>query len=477
MNLDLKRFQNLSEIIRTQSDIGWRRQLGMVVMLSIPSILSQVSAVFMEYIDASMVGSLGADAAASIGLVSTSTWLFMGMCSAGAIGYSVQVAHQLGAGSPEKARSVLRQSLTATLIWSTLLAVIGAAISGGLPQWLGGAESIRENATLYFLLFSLALPALQMNFLTSGMLRSSGNMVVPGICGVLMCVLDVIFNFFLIFPSREVSMPGFSLTMPGAGLGVCGAAVGTAAAEIVTTAIMLWYLWRRGNELKLSGTRGSFIPSRATVHKAFRIGLPMGVERFVSTAAQITLTAIVAPLGICSIAANAFAITAEGVCYMPGYGIGEAATTLVGQSIGARKKTLARRFAYTTVLLGICVMTVMGLVMYVAAPSMIGIMTPDPEIVSLGVTALRTEAFAEPMFAASIVAYGVFVGAGDTVIPSIMNLGSIWVVRVVLASILAPVYGLHGVWIAMCIELCCRGLMFLYRLKYGDWMRRFKKLI
>lgn len=477
MNLNLKKFRRLSETIRNQDDIGWRQRLGMVVMLSIPSILSQVSAVFMEYIDASMVGSLGADAAASIGIVSTTTWLFMGLCSACAVGYSVQVAHQLGAGRPAEARSVLRQSLTAVLIWSAALAAVGCAISGALPHWLGGDDAICANASLYFLLFSLSLPALQMSFLAGGMMRSSGNMVVPGVCGVLMCILDVIFNFFLIFPTRGVPFLGLELTVPGAGLGVCGAAAGTALAEIVTTAGMLWYLWCRGNELRLSGTRGSFMPSAATVRKAFRIGFPMGIERFVSTAAQITLTAIVAPLGICSIAANAFAITAEGICYMPGYGIGEAATTLVGQSIGAGKKRLARSFAYTTVFLGIGVMTVMGGVMYIAAPAMIGIMTPDHEIVALGVTALRTEAFAEPMFAASIVAYGAFVGAGDTVIPCVMNLGSIWVVRVTLAALMAPVFGLYGVWIAMCIELCCRGLMFLGRLRYGDWMKRSEKLI
>ena len=156
---------------------------------------------------------------------------------------------------------------------------------------------------------------------------------------------------------------------------------------------------------------------------------------------------------------------------MPGYGIGEAATTLVGQSIGAGRKSLARKFAYTTVGLGMAVMTVMGVVMYVAAPLMIGIMTPDAEIVSLGVMALRTEAFAEPMFAAAIVAYGALIGAGDTAVPCAMNLGSIWIVRVTLAALLAPVYGLHGVWIAMCVELCCRGIMFLLRLRSESWMK------
>ena len=471
MKFRADRTGRLSSIIRDNRDIRGRERLRMVLFLSIPSILSQVSAVVMEYIDAAMVGRLGAGSAASIGLVATSTWLFMGLCSAFSAGFAVQVAHLLGAGREADARSVLRQSLAATLSGALILAAAAIAVSPGLPHWLGGDEAICGEASLYFALFAAFLPALQLNFLAAGMLRSSGNMVVPGACGVLMCVLDVVFNFFLIFPTREAVVAGFSLTLPGFGLGVAGAAVGTGLAETVAAAIMAVHLWRRGGELKLSGAGGSFRPERWCVRRAVRIGFPMGVERFVSTAAQITLTAIVAPLGVCAIAANAFAVTAEGICYMPGYGIGEAATTLVGQSIGAGRKSLARKFAYTTVGLGMAVMTVMGVVMYVAAPLMIGIMTPDAEIVSLGVRALRTEAFAEPMFAAAIVAYGALIGAGDTAVPCAMNLGSIWIVRVTLAALLAPVYGLHGVWIAMCVELCCRGIMFLLRLRSESWMK------
>ena len=107
---------------------------------------------------------------------------------------------------------------------------------------------------------------------------------------------------------------------------------------------------------------------------------------------------------------------------------------------------------------------------------MIGFMTPDPEILALGTSALRIEAFAEPMFAAAIVCYGVFVGAGDTLVPCIFNLGSMWVVRITLAALLAPVYGLQGVWLAMAVELCCRGLLFLFRLRSGQWMDRIEKL-
>ena len=193
-------------------------------------------------------------------------------------------------------------------------------------------------------------------------------------------------------------------------------------------------------------------------------------EHTVIIGAQIMSTVIVAPLGIAAIAANSFAITAEGLCYMPGYGIAEAATTLVGQSVGAQRKDLAKRFARISVFLGMFVMTFMGGILYFAAPTILHFMTSDAEIISLGVMALRIEAFAEPMFAAAIVGYGAFVGAGDTLIPSIMNFSSIWFVRLVLATILAPVLGLKGVWIAMCIELCFRGSIFLVRLFRGKWL-------
>ena len=99
-------------------------------------------------------------------------------------------------------------------------------------------------------------------------------------------------------------------------------------------------------------------------------------------------------------------------------------------------------------------------------------MTPVEEVKELGVMALRIEAFAEPMFAASIVAYGVFVGAGSTLVPCLMNFASMWAVRLSLAALLAPSLGLKGVWIAMCIELCFRGIIFLIRLKWGKWIKQ-----
>jgi len=446
------------------------QQLHLAALLSIPAIIAQFSSIIMQYIDASMVGRLGANASASIGLVITSTWLFWGICTTVAAGFSVQVAHLIGAGDRKGARSVLRQAILSTLLFSFIMVAIGVSVSQKLPYWLGGDVAIAEDASKYFLIFILSLPALQLNFLASAMLRSSGNMHIPSILNVAMCFMDVIFNFLLIFPSRDLHFLGYNIFIPGADLGVAGAAIGTASAYLITAVLLFWYLFTKDENLRLTKEKGSFRPELSTLRKAFKISMPMSLEHTVIMGAQILSTIIVAPLGIASIAANSFAITAESLCYMPGYGIAEAATTLVGQSFGAKQKDLAKRFAFITVFMGMAVMTILGAIMYLTAPQIIGFMTPDPEILSLGVMALRIEAFAEPMFAASIVAYGVFVGAGDTLVPSIMNLGSMWAVRLTLAAILAPILGLKGVWIAMCIELCFRGAIYLYRLFQGKWL-------
>lgn len=456
----------------------------LTAQLSWPAIMAQLSSILMQYIDAAMVGRLGADDSAAVGLVSTSLWLFWGLCSSAMVGFSVQVAHRMGAADYAGARSVLRQGLLSALIFGCFMAIIGGAIAFPLPGWLGGeGEKVCHGASLYFMVFVAALPLLTLNYLGGGVLRASGNMKVAGGINVLMCLLDVVFNFFFIFPTRPLLLGGMEITIPGLGLGVLGAALGTVAAEIISAGLMLWFATMRQPELAIFGRRAMrsgikeqnffrrFIPTGSVLRNALKVSAPMTLEHGVICGAQIMVTVIVAPLGVMAIAANAFAVTAEALCYMPGYGIGDAATTLVGQSYGARRKDLARQFGYLTVGLGMAVMTLMGVILWIGAPAVMAFLSPVQEIQQLGTSALRIEAWAEPMFAASIVAYGVMVGVGDTVVPAAMNFSSIWLVRLPIAALLAPSMGLDGVWLAMCIELCFRGLIFLRRLFKGTWLK------
>lgn len=455
--------ERLEQTIHSSGHVHRSELVRLAFMLSLPAILSNLTNIVMDYIDTAMVGSLGANATASIGIVATSTWLLGGICSSFAAGFSVQVAHLFGAMKKKEANDVLRQAFIASVLFGCVLMVIAVSISRQLPVWLGGNADIVDNAGKFFMMFAFSMPAYMAYVLIVAMLRCSGNMKVPSIVSVVICLMDVVFNFFLIFPTRELHILSFQFTCPGMGLGVMGAAFGTFAAWHLGTLYLIYYICRRSKVLRLT-FHGRLLPTKWVWKKALRIGSPIGLERIISCAAQITSTVIVAPLGTVAIAANAMGITIESMCYMPGYGIGEAATTLIGQSVGAERHDLIRRFALIAMGLGIGIMSVLAAVMYITVPDIMAFMTPDIEVQQLTTRVLRIEAFAEPMFAISIVCYGIFVGMGDTLVPSIINLGSIWMVRIPFAALVASRWGLTGVWIAMATEICVRGTVMLVRL-------------
>lgn len=446
------------ESIRLGRDMARREKLNLIVGLSIPSMLAQISTVMMFFIDASMVGHLGAEASASIGLIESTTWLIGSLLSAAATGFSVQVAHFIGANDFVKARQVFRHALICGLLFSVCLALIGVAIHLPLPYWLGGGSDIAVNSSRYFLIYALALPFIFLYHTSEMMLKSAGNMHTPSVMAILVCICDVVFNYLFIYIFK---------------MGVVGAAYGTALAYICISLPNLWLAACQNKILNLRQDAARFHWVKEYVRNACKISFPIAIQNILMSGAQIVSTMIVAPLGNIAIAAHSFAITAESLCYMPGYGIGDAATTLVGQTHGANRMDLCKNFAYMTVGLGMAVMALMGVVMYVFAPEMIGLLSPVESIQELGTTCLRIEAFAEPFFAASIVTYSVCVGAGDTFKPAAINLSTMWFVRLTLAYGLSKSYGLEGVWIAMAVELTFRGILFLVRLFRGSWTKSF----
>ena len=422
-------------------------QLRLVWQLSLPAILTQITTIAMQYIDSAMVGALGADASAAIGLVASSTWLFGGVTTAVSAGFSVQVAHRIGAGEDTEARTVVRHGLAAALTLAALLALLGLGICRQLPCWLGGGAEICADASAYFLTFSLMLPFSQLNSLTAGFLQCAGDMVTPSVLNAVMCGLDVVCNALLI--------PHF---------GVLGAGMGTALACALVSLAMAWCCCVRNAQLRLRrGEAHAFRPE--ILKKAFRIGAPVAVQEIAMNGAMVASTMILAPLGAAAIAANSFAVTAESLCYMPGYGVGSAATTLVGRSVGAGDAAQARRYGNICTALGGALMGCTGLLMMIFCPFVFRLLTPVVEVRTLAAQALRIGLLAEPLFGVSIAAAGALRGAGDTLVPSLLNLGSIWIVRLGLSLLLVGKLGLRGMWIAMAIELCVRGALMLWRQK------------
>ena len=420
-------------------------EIKQVWRLSLPAILTQITTIAMQYIDSAMVGSLGANASASIGLVASTTWLFNGIPYAVAAGFSVQVAHSVGAKNIKHTKSIVKHGLITAIFISLLVCALGLLISEKLPVLLGGSEAINYDATLYFITFSLMLPFFQMNCLASSYLQCAGDMVTPSVLNAVMCALDVVFN--------AIFIPEYK---------VLGAGIGTALACAVVSIFMMIFCYFRNKELSLLKVEKCQFNFNI-IKTAFKIGTPVAVQEVAMCGAMVATTMIVAPLGAVAIAANSFAITAESLCYMPGYGIGNAATTLVGRSIGAREFKTAKRYGNICTAMGGMLMGLTGVIMMVVCPFVFMFLTPVKDVQLLATEVLRIGLLAESLFGVSIVAAGALRGTGDTFVPSIMNLASIWVVRIGLALILVKPLGLHGVWIAMATELCVRGLILLAR--------------
>jgi putative MATE family efflux protein len=445
-------------MIRSGQPMSNTDKLRLTLLLSVPAILAQLSSVMMQYIDATMVGRMGAGASASIGLVSTCTWLFGGFCMACGSGFSVQIAHLFGAGDYKEARSVLRHALLTGIAFSIALGLIGVALSFPLPRWLGGEGDICNDASWYFLIFSAFVPAMQLQLMGASILASSGNMKVPAALEVLMCLMDVVFNYIFIYVLD---------------MGVKGAALGTGLAEVVTAGLMMYFLLVRSKELNLRQEREKFKASPRIYSNALKISGPMAFQNILMRGAYIAGTVLVAPLGTVAIAANTLAVTAESFCYMPGYGIADACTTLVGQSLGAGRKDLAKSFARFSTGVAMVIVVVLSTLLYILAPAIMSMLTPDPEVIALGTRVLRIVVFAELMYTASIVCDGALIGGGDTMMASTLNLASMWLFRIVPALFLTPVYGLVGYWAVMTVELNIRGVIFILRVRGNKWMHSF----
>lgn len=444
--------EQLSARMRQGEDIPLSDTARIALALSIPSILEQLVVTAMEYIDAAMVGHIGAEATAAIGIVSSSTWLLHGILVGLYTAFSIQIAQYLGADRQQDARGVLRQSMLFNLILGLGAAAFGVGISRFLPGWLGADISLQASSSAYFAIWSAALPFTMAMGMYSAMLRATGDALTPSLISVLVCVLDVVFNFFLINPTRQILLFGQSVTVWGAGLEVPGAALGTALSTTIGGLLALGVLLLRDGPLCIRKP-GSWRITSACLRNLWRVGAPLAAERAALSSAQVLLVRIV-----------------SGLCYMAGYGIQDASIALIGQAVGAHRRDMAKRFAWLCTMMGMGIMALSGAGLWLFAPALMGIFTADAAVIALGAQVLRIEAFAEPMFGASIVASGAMQGAGDSTGCFVLNLFSMWGVRLTLAFLLAPRLGLVGVWAAMCIELCIRGALFLIRLARGKWL-------
>jgi len=436
--------------------------------LALPAILEQILLTLISYADTAMVGSLGPVATAAVGLIAPVTWLIGGMLQGVGVGYSVLVAHAIGARDVPRARHVIVQSILAIAACGLGMFALFLGLSRWVPLWLGAKPEVLPDATAYLRIYALSLPFNACMCVMGPIIRCMGNAKLPLVFNTLANLLNIVLNFLLIYPTREI----WGITVLGAGMGVAGAAWGTTISITIAGIAMLLIFFKRRDEFRIS-LHEDWKPDHEIIHRAARLGLPYIVERSAINFGMLVTTRIISDVGTIAVAANHIAVTAEALCYLPAYGIGSAATTLVGQSVGAKDEEGANKFGVLAEVSGFILCALTGAILFVTAPWLASLFNKDPAVIAEATLALRIVAPIEPFFASFIILSAALRGAGDTRFPMFLCLGSMWGIRILLSFLFVNIFhlGLAGAWAAMAADLLLRGAVCILRWRSGRWKK------
>ncbi len=431
-----------------------------VMRLAWPAIVENLLHTMVGIVDTAMVGRLGSPSLAAVGLGNQIFNMGLTVFFALATGSTAIVARYIGAKEPEKAGEVARQSLTLGFFVSGTVMVLLFLTARDLLGFLFGRSDalVLDMGAGYVRVVASALVLNYFLIVINAILRGAGDTQTPMRITALVNVINILGNTVFIYGLGPIPA-----------MGVAGAALGTAVAQACGGVIAIRTLLR--NKVLRVRLSDSFRPDAAIIRRITNIGVPAGVEQGIMRVGQLFYTMIVSSLGTVPYAAHQVALNAESLSFMPGAGFAVAATTLVGQSLGAQQPEDAETAGKITRNMAVLVMSAMGLVFLIFPRFFVGIFSNDPEVMELASVCLRLVAICQPSLAIWMVLAGGLRGAGDT--KAIMRIVTVsfLCVRVGLAYILTIRFGfgLIGAWVAMIIDLFLRGVLISRRFNRGKW--------
>ena len=448
-----------------------RITLGAIFALAGPAILEQTLQTIVMYCDTAMVGSLGAQASAAVGLTTPVSWLVCSPLWALGTGFLACIARAIGAKDENTARVAAMQSIYAVAAAGVIMTVITQAVSPFLPGWLQADPEIHADASAYFAITTLPMIFRASSVIFASTLRASGDTKTPMFVTTMMNVINVVLNFLLIFPTRQLNVLGVEFTMFGADLGVRGAAIASAVAYCFSGVMMMRAMLR---SKRISPRGMKFRIDKPVMSQCIRVGIPVACTRVGVCLGQVVFLSQVSSLGTISLAAHSLALTAEEAIYLPGYGMQTAAATLSGNAVGARDEKRLLHQAKLITFIAMFLMTCTGLVMFLLPAQILSIFTPDQLVIAEGVLIMRIVAVTEPIYAAAIVLEGIFDGMGDTKTPFVVSIATMWGIRILFTFLCVTVFGLGltAVWTCMAADNVTRAIILFICFRKGVWRKR-----
>ncbi|MBR5266272.1 MAG: MATE family efflux transporter, partial [Clostridia bacterium] len=274
-----------------------------IIFLAWPIFVEQILVSLVQAVDTAMVGSLGANATASVAISQSPNMMMNGVIMAMGIGFTSLVARSVGAGDKERAKSLIRQAILLVLAIGIPLAALCFGLARHIPMWMGGAEDILDTVATYNRIFACGLVFRSMTMVLTAIYRGFGDSKTPMKVNIAVNLINVVGNFLMIYPTRQLSVFGFEFTMPGLGWGVAGAATATALSTIIGALALLAVTFFRKSELQIS-FKDDFRPNWKEISSVFRISFPAMCERLVMSGASVIVASTVASLGTVAVAAQ-----------------------------------------------------------------------------------------------------------------------------------------------------------------------------
>lgn len=423
-----------------------------VFRLSLPVLLSSLFQRLVGIADIFMTGGLGASAIAATGLgqllmVCTMT-IFWGLST----GTTVVIAYLTGAGQTDEARKSAVTAIIACLLFTIVISTIGSIWGGDATRLLGAADDVQIQAREYItLIYRWLFWTTGVNIL-SGIMHGNGQTRIPMQGILLVNILHILFAWPLIY--GKFGLPA---------LGVKGAAMAINLSEFIGFCYLLYQAFRHGY-------LGWLKPKAELFTRIWRVGWPVALERVAQQSGQLFYSGFIISYGTTAYAAHQIGLSIESLSFMPGAGMGIAAATLMGQSLGARQYRRARAGHGEAMKLALLVMGCMAMVFLLIPHYLIGLFTNDAEVIRYGTTFLRLVAFAQIPLALSFVYAGSLRGSGDTFYVFLVTMLTMWGVRVLLGWMAVSwlQLSLYWVWGAFLVDWYVRAAAFGWRYHKRD---------
>lgn len=429
-----------------------RQLLHEIIRLTIPAAIDFALQSAANYADYIMVGSLGHNVSAAIGLTTEVNFLIRGVLTALGVGIVSMIAVSEGRNEKDNSRKIALQSLNIAIAAGVILFAAAMAVSPYLPYWLGADEATGALAGGYFRITYYGIIGASFNMMFGSVLKGYGDMKTPMYVNVGMNVLNIILNGVLIFDH--------CIFIKGTGLGINGAAWATAISGTAGGILMTYMAFRKCCHVH---NVKELLPNKAIVCKILLIAIPVFLCRVVTSTGRILFTTFITGLGTLVFAAHSIAFTAESLFYMPVVGAQAAVTTLAGNIKGEGNPQKLKMLAWLAGISIASFMFLVGISMIVLARPVLNFFSSDAAVVDIGVRLFSIVAVNEPIFGISVVMEGIFQGIGDTRKPFIISAVSLWSVRV--AGTWYAIHllgaGVYGAWVCMVLENTVRGLVLI----------------